>query len=338
MPTTIEPLAQVLAPRTARFFSALPISPLMLGLITAAILLALFISGRVVWDAGVHASDLRLTLIHILMAAYAVFAYAFYVQNTQSITTQLEASITPSQEWRQRQANLTTRYRLLTVLSVVVGVIIYIWATEVTTADREPWDWANTNYDTRWMRVLGPMFSFSIAGLLAIVILESHRLGRLSQSVEKVDLFDLRPYQPLIRLGLTNALLVVGMASVQLLFLMEPGFLGVMGQLALFFAVIAWIGLIMPLRGIRSKINQAKERELEWCRDALQKATTQLKAGQACNPPMGEISHYKDEIESIRNWPFDNPTLIRFALYLLIPLASMFGGAIVERALEVFVF
>ena len=36
----------------------------------------------------------------------------------------------------------------------------------------------------------------------------------------------------------------------------------------------------------------------------------------------------------MRNWPFDNPTLVRFALYLLIPLASWTRGAMVELGLD----
>ena len=42
---------------------------------------------------------------------------------------------------------------------------------------------------------------------------------------------------------------------------------------------------------------------------------------------------YKHEIESVREWPFDAPTLIRFFLYVAIPLGSWVGGALVERLL-----
>jgi hypothetical protein len=32
--------------------------------------------------------------------------------------------------------------------------------------------------------------------------------------------------------------------------------------------------------------------------------------------------------------PFDTPTLVRFALFLLIPLGSWLGGAVVERVVD----
>ena len=44
---------------------------------------------------------------------------------------------------------------------------------------------------------------------------------------------------------------------------------------------------------------------------------------------------YKHEIESVREWPFDAPTLTRFFLYVAIPLGSWIGGALVERLLGV---
>jgi hypothetical protein len=44
---------------------------------------------------------------------------------------------------------------------------------------------------------------------------------------------------------------------------------------------------------------------------------------------------YMNQIESVREWPFDAPTLTRFFLYVAIPLGSWVGGALVERLLGV---
>ena len=40
-------------------------------------------------------------------------------------------------------------------------------------------------------------------------------------------------------------------------------------------------------------------------------------------------------VEALREWPFDNSTIGRFALYLLIPVGSWIGGALVERVIDV---
>ena len=43
----------------------------------------------------------------------------------------------------------------------------------------------------------------------------------------------------------------------------------------------------------------------------------------------------QDRVKATSEWPFDTTTLVRFGLYLLIPVGSMIGGALVERVVEV---
>ncbi len=48
---------------------------------------------------------------------------------------------------------------------------------------------------------------------------------------------------------------------------------------------------------------------------------------------LSDLLAYRSLLESVREWPFDAPTMLRFALYLAIPLGSWLGGAFVERLL-----
>jgi len=223
------------------------------------------------------------------------------------------------------------------VLAALAGILINIYATTTTTVGSDPWIWQEQGFDARWMRILGPMFCGWMACLFYVLATESSRLSLLSKSIGQIDLLDLQPYKPLLRQGLTNVLLVVGIASICLLFLLEPGFVTLLTQLLVLFAVFAWIGLMLPLSGIRKKIKETKEQELNWCIDALKNARNQIKTGDENNPKISEVVAYKTLIENIRNWPFDSPTLARFALYLLIPLGSTFGGVFVERWIALFV-
>jgi hypothetical protein len=59
-----------------------------------------------------------------------------------------------------------------------------------------------------------------------------------------------------------------------------------------------------------------------------------MKSGADQKPTFAEITAYQNVIENIRNWPFDSSTLLKFTLYLLIPLGSWLGGALVERGLD----
>ncbi|MBT4522471.1 MAG: hypothetical protein HOC23_20945 [Halieaceae bacterium] len=327
-------------PWTLRIFDALPGSPSAIGLSFAAVLLIVFFVVRTLFDGGTWstAGDLRLALIHILLTAYTATAYAYLLSTTKKTAQDLFSAVKHDPQWQAIADSVGTHLRWGLILAAGLGVLIDVLVTDVTTVGSEPWVWSETNHDARWMRILGPFFSAWMSCLIYVLLVESARLSRLSDSIRSLELLDLEPYKPLVRQGLTNALLVVGMTSVLSLFLLEPGFIPLLIRTTITFAVIAWIGLMLPLRGIRKKIRMAKEKEQAWCRQALISARNQLKSGTSGQQPIAEIIAYQSMIESIRNWPFDNPTLTRFALYLLIPLGSMFGGALVERGLELFLF
>ncbi len=44
-----------------------------------------------------------------------------------------------------------------------------------------------------------------------------------------------------------------------------------------------------------------------------------------------DLLAYKIQVESTQEWRFDAPTLLRFGLYVLLPFATMVGGALVDR-------
>ena len=56
------------------------------------------------------------------------------------------------------------------------------------------------------------------------------------------------------------------------------------------------------------------------------RAFAELDAGR-----LADLLAYRTYLESVREWPFDDVTLRRFLLYLLIPVGSWLGGALVER-------
>ncbi len=93
---------------------------------------------------------------------------------------------------------------------------------------------------------------------------------------------------------------------------------------------------MLPLSGIRKKIRAARDRELDWCRQTLKIARDEMKSGADEQQSIAEIVAYRSMIEKIRNWPFDSPTMVRFTLYIMIPLGSWLGGAFVERGLDLF--
>jgi hypothetical protein len=89
-------------------------------------------------------------------------------------------------------------------------------------------------------------------------------------------------------------------------------------------------GMLLPVRGVHLRIRSAKDAELDWCRERLREA----RAGLASDARLADLLAYRAFVEEVREWPFDASTLVRFALYLLIPLGSWAGGALVERVID----
>ncbi len=94
------------------------------------------------------------------------------------------------------------------------------------------------------------------------------------------------------------------------------------------------IGLWRSLLPIQRLIRDAKRSELDWCHDALIRERTKLLEGGNERSRFDEIVAYRDVVEGVSTWPGDSSTFLRVLLYLLIPLGSWAGGAIVERFVD----
>jgi hypothetical protein len=93
--------------------------------------------------------------------------------------------------------------------------------------------------------------------------------------------------------------------------------------------------LFAPAREIRSLIRDVKREELARLEPLLRQSRDDALAGDASTQGrLTDLLAYKTLVESTREWPFDSSTLLRFGLYLFIPVASMVGGALVERVVD----
>ena len=72
-----------------------------------------------------------------------------------------------------------------------------------------------------------------------------------------------------------------------------------------------------------------------WVRAAIERERESLGEG-GLGERLPALLAYEARIESVPNSPYDARDRLRFGLFLLIPLGSWFGGAIVERLLAVF--
>ena len=325
-------------PWTLRVFNALPGNPVSIGVLFAIALLIVFFAGRLLADGGSNSaqSDLRIAITQILITAYSAAAYAYLLMSAQKTTRDLSSAAggLPNYGFFIDRAGKHPWW-LLPLIGASAYLIVGIFVTNATTPDPvNPWAWQAWSYDVFWHRASTVFFVWWMACFCYVIVVESARLSGILDKIPSLDLLNLCPYRPLVRQGLINALLVIGMASVLSLLGVESRYFAVLAGLWVMFIVLAWIGMMLPLRGIRGRIKTVKKQELQWCKEKLKRSRDSMKSGSTDKPTIAEITAYQNVIENIRNWPFDSPTLLRFTLYLMIPLGSWLGGALVERGLD----
>jgi hypothetical protein len=327
-------------PLTLRVYDALPGNPFWIGIGFTFGLLFVFFVGRALIEGANNSypGDLRVAIIHILQTAYSASAYAYLLMTARKTAHDLSPVDRQSPQW-QTIVDSSSKHSWWVLL--LVGATTYLFfgvvGTNVTTAEPvNPWDWHWWSYDVYWHRATTVLNLWWTGCLCYVIVAESRRLSHLSDGIESIDLLDLLPYQPLIRLGLTNALLLICWVSIMSLLGFQSRYIPILAVIWLMFVGLARMGMMLPLSGIRRKIRVAIDQELDWCRQALKIARDEMKSDASKQQSIAEIVAYKSLVENTRIWPFDNPTLVRFTLYIMIPLGSWLGSAFVERGLDLF--
>jgi hypothetical protein len=158
-------------------------------------------------------------------------------------------------------------------------------------------------------------------------------MSRLAGKLHRIDLLDLSALAPFTRLGLTNALLVIGVLSIFSLMLLETGFgstLLMIGGPAL---IVAALALLAPVRGVHNRIRQSKEAELHRINGAIltQGRTFPNPEASQRRGELADLVAYRGLIENVPEWPFTTSTYTRFILYMLIPVVSWGIGILAEE-------
>jgi hypothetical protein len=103
------------------------------------------------------------------------------------------------------------------------------------------------------------------------------------------------------------------------------------------FVINAGVGLaflLVPARKVRNLIRDVKGAELARLAPLVSQVRDDTLSGASAPGRLSDLLVYKIQVESTAEWPFDSSTLLRFGLYLLIPIGSMVGGALVERVVN----
>jgi len=314
--------------------------------LTAAVLLGQLAVSRVPFGTAGEPADVRIAIIHCLMIGYAVGALRFVLGGVQRRVAAIAPSLDLAEaEHRSAIAAAGRIGRRTLVAAFVAGAVIAFAGPYLSgEGDVTPWDPSGWSAEVVWHRVLGLPAAVLLVLLGIATVIESTRMSRLAARLRPIDLLRLEGLTPFTQQGLANALAGVGAVSVFLLFVYDQGItpLVMIASVATTAAVVA--ALLLPLRGVRSRIREAKARELAWvdvaaaaARDRLRAAVAAGDADPAAAGRLSDLLAWRATVERIREWPLDQSAVARVVLYLAIPLlswlASTLLSALFERAL-----
>jgi hypothetical protein len=319
---------------------------LLLGLVVQTVLLDRF---RLMLTDPVVLMLFRIAIVHCLMAGYFPAAYYALLGGTRETVHELEEILDPTEEAWSVDSAVQVKKRSLLIFCTI-GVVVAV-VMPYLTSPTPPWDPLTWSPEVGWHRLLGLFGAVWTGCLFAAVVDTAAQTSWLADWIEAVDLLDLSVWSPFVKQGLLTSLLVIGGLSVQALRLYEPGERIV---LAITFGIslpLALLGLWLPVRGAHRRIRQAKEAELAWVHERIQQSRARLQEGSAVGSPgsqpgsqpgslpsrqpdqMPGLIAYLQLIERVPEWPFQTSTFVQVLLYLLIPIASWFGSALVEGLL-----
>jgi hypothetical protein len=322
--------------------------PVALGLgITGALLLGLFIQTivldrfPVIFGPEGSPDDFRVAVNHCLLAGYLVGAYFYLLRGARNTAHELDKVLEPTSDPSDVDWAGHIGVKALLVWGLI-GLLLTVFSPYLAPSPEIAWDPSAWSPEVWWHRVLGLFTGWWFGWFVLAVWTTSTQVSRLADRIGPVDLLDLSPFSPFVKQGLLTALLIVGLVSIMSLRLLEPG-----QRLTVVISVglslpLALLGLLLPVRGARERIREAKGVELAWTRDAIRDSRTHLHnlfsdaSSDASSGQMADLTAYQRLVEDVPEWPFRTSTLVQVLLYLLIPVASWIGGLLIENGLGYF--
>ena len=331
---------------TERAYASVPLSPAAVGAAIAGVLVLAFVVSefalgrhlllRDAQGSSAALSDARTAVANCLLAVYLPTAYVYLLRGYRGTLDQLRGALDCSDlELADLRARVGHYYPLALGLASLVGFGFMLGMVRATTPPQiDPWAWSALSQEVRWHRVFGLWHGPWVGIVILAVVVESGRFKRLVTHVSPIDVLDLRPLRPFTRQAMLNALLVVVGVGFGLLAMLESGMWDVVLSFWIVSVVAIAISLVLWLLPVHRLIRDAKRSELDWCRDALIQERTKLREGGTERSRIEEMVAWEARIQAVGEWPLDAPGLRRFLLYLLIPLGSWAGGALVERFVD----
>ena len=315
----------------SRLAFLLPGSPIIGVAIIAACLIAQYLS--FVWFFSLNAYTLAYLLA--LLIAYLVMIPR-YLSSRNLLDRQpyeLEKSLSSGRELEIQSLRLRHDDIRRSRWAGAFGILIFFIINEVAAVLE------GTDLIEMFKRVHDGTAILPLTLFLGWIVGRSIYFSRVSDNglplpdSSAIDLLHLDNLYAVGRTGLSRALVrLVSVAIVGLMGLNTVFGLWLTVPVFAIGLVTGLVTLLRPARKVRNLIREVKRKELARLEPLVRQVRDDTLTGEiSTQGRLTDLMAYQNRIESTAEWPFNSSTIIRFGLYLLIPVGSMIGGALVER-------
>ncbi len=187
-----------------------------------------------------------------------------------------------------------------------------------------------------WKSVLLVLLWIVITQSISIYTRNMVIMNKVSKHIE-IDLLKLQELMPLTKAGIVSILAFIGVYTILFSFAFTPSDLTT--NPAMFVLVPTIVVMIYrPLKGVRKRIIQAKEAEVDRIEAAIDGDLEALKESRIGNNLENinviDLINYKKIIENTIELPVNIPTASRFIFYLIIPLLTWIAASMVDKVID----
>ena len=227
---------------------------------------------------------------------------------------------------------------------VVLGCVLHL---RILIEFGAPWD-AYSRIDllaTRFgfVTVMGWVHAPAMGLAVSVLLRQGLLFMRIGREVGPVDLLDHTALAPFVHASLRLALLfTLWIGSITAFHVDWSGSMALAPQIAgalPMYLLISGVLFALPLWGIHQRLVAERNAELARVNASIRGDRRALRdslvAADAEALNAVDLLAYRDHVRSFSTWPFDASALLRLGLYLVIPLLSWVGAAVVERGIDV---